>query len=151
MLRACWVSSSALRLPASNPGFCSMVFHYLSVSRCERAGSPPTETPRPVFHSPLSGLGRFERFDAGNQVVPLRLGRETVGPIRARIALVALSAVSAVSASRALEPLGTRIALIALIALSAIRTVITLGALGTGGQLDFIVSRAELIDGLNDV
>src|SRR5699024_8842859 len=149
MLRACWVSSSALRLPASNPGFCSMVFPYLSVSRCERAGSPPTETPRPVFHSPLSGLGRFERFDAGNQVVPLRLGRETVGPIRARIALIALSAVSAVSAvsaSRALEPLGTRITLGAL---RAIRTGITLGALGTGGQLDFIVSRAELIDGLN--
>src|SRR5699024_11899131 len=56
----------------------------------------------------MSRLGRFECFDAGNQFVPLCLGREAVGPIRARVALVALSALSAictVSASRTLRPL----------------------------------------------
>src|SRR5699024_4256267 len=77
----------------------------------------------------MSRLGRFERFDAGNQFVPLCLGREAVGPIRARVALVALSALSAictVSASRTLRPLrtlGTPLALRRLSSASRLNTV----------------------------
>src|SRR5699024_2032597 len=86
----------------------------------------------------LSGLGRFERFDAGNQVVPLRLGRETVGPIRARIALVALSTICAVSASRTLRPLRPLRTRRSLRPLRALRTLLAPRRLSSASLLNTV-------------
>src|SRR5699024_8935105 len=74
-------------------------------------------------------LGRFECFDAGNQFVPLCLGREPVGPIRARVALVALSALSAI---------GTGSARIALVALGPLRALRTLRRLSSASRLNTV-------------